>query len=365
MPEAVEVILNQWSLSVQVSLLLVFFSLFSWLDWRLKRLFIRTWRMAWAMNALALLSVLLVLNWPESGGETGQRFIYQLYAVFKLAFVVFLVRALFELKAHNVSFILSSKLQIGLYLMMHLAWFLLGFDTLQTQVMVYLGVSTILIIHCLLLFSESKKQRFMVIWAVFLVEGLLFLHHGLVLIPALLGGSVPDYMTHISFIDAIYECVVGISCLAMVAKLMGRELQEANDLLADSHKQINHLMNRDYLTGMWHKNYFPEFMKLQTKGAMLVTFEFINVDEIMRDWGKQVRDMCLKKMASVLKNNSDVTDGLFRISASQFLLVCPQASESVAESKAMNIAKALASDTQCGPIVNSKYVVSPYKEKGL
>ena len=364
MPEAVEIILNQWSLWVQIALLMVFCAIFTLLDWRLKRRFIHTWRLAWSANALALSSVLVVLYWPFSSEDFGLRVFYQSYAFFKLAFAVFLVAAVSEIGVQSSKPILSSKRQVALFLLCHIFWLALGFDTLKTQVMVYFLVAVVLILNCIKLYPLIKKQNQWVIWVAVAVEGILFLHHGMVLVPALLGGAVPDYMTHISFIDAIYECVIGIACLTVVAQLMGKELKAANQLLVESRAQLSDLMNKDYLTGVWHKNYLPEFMKMQSKGACFISIKFINRDSITHDWGKQVSDMCLKRMAVVIEKNAGAVDGVFRVGEGEYLVVCPQKSKLDASVISENIARGLASDTQCGPIIKTQLSVSQYMSDG-
>ncbi len=86
----IDVALSAWSIFIQLMINIPLFLLFllSWLITRKKVFY--TWTMAWVLNIIALVMVLIVSNFFANTNSVDQLFFYALYGSAKILFGVIL-----------------------------------------------------------------------------------------------------------------------------------------------------------------------------------------------------------------------------------------------------------------------------------
>ncbi len=319
---SMDVVLNQWSLAIQVSILAVFVVVFLALWLNSSRRLILVWLVAWACNALALLSVYGVLLATDHMDTTGLVALYSLYAWAKLWFALLLVAGLRIYLRQNA---LMTRRAVLVLLAITLAGWLLmtGFrvDLLMIQVAVYWLVGLVMSVTALWLMLTSHHGRIRLLVVVVLLEGVVFLHHGWVLLPVLFGEPVPRYMTHISFFDSISEMVVGIACLFAIASQVIDEIRQSNRKLEQSQDALRELVDVDPLTHLWNRRKLKSHQTSSDGDAYLVYIDVDNFKQINDRWGHTMGDACLIRVADAMRQHFRDDDGIFRLGGDEFLLI--------------------------------------------
>lgn len=361
---SVNVILNQWSLTIQVAILSVFVIIFFALKLRSQRRVINSWFWAWLSNAIALFMVIFVLVGTEYFTELSLRIFYTSYAIAKIGYSVLLFIGLYQLLQERNPFSLKTK-KLLLISGILFCFISLGmsFKLLTIQISVYTIVGLIFLISAIIQMKIFWFKDTKIILLVFLTEGIMFLHHSIVLIPVSWGEALPAYMTHISFFDAILELIVGISCLYVIANQVNNEISKRNSILSTSQNALRKLVNVDPLTGLWHRRYFDTFLKQYNSGASLVFLKIDQLPEINDEWGYSVGDLCIKEMSKVMQNVFDREDGLFRIKGNSFLIIAPGVDKDLIQRKVQKLKNQVAANPLCAPILSLSDNISTYQKK--
>ena len=202
-----------------------------------------------------------------------------------------------------------------------------------------------------------------IILFVFLVEGLVFLHHAIVIIPVSWGATLPPYMTHISFFDAILELIVGISCLYVIANQVNDEVSKRNIILSKSQSTLRKLVNIDPLTGLWHRRYFETFLKQYNSGASLVFLKIDQLHAINNEWGYSVGDLCIKELSKVMHQVFSGEVGLFRIKGNSFLIISPGLEKKPIERQVQKLKNQVSSNPLCAPIISLSTTITTYQQR--
>ena len=327
--QSIDVILNQWSLGIQVSIILVFVLVFLALWFYASRRITLIWLSAWSLNALALLAVNAVLMGTDKMPDWALSVFYSIYAYAKIGFSMLLVTGLRVFSRQQPLLLNHAVRAIFILAPMYLiALIWMHPNLLIIQISVYWIVGLILLVAALMLMFRPIKFHIKAIILIFLIEGVIFIHHAWVLMPALFGEAVPRYMTRISFFDSIAELAVGISCLLTVALLVIDEIRQRNQELEDSQKALRELVDIDPLTGLYNRRHLEAYQDSINSDCALI---FIDVDHFKRindRWGHAAGDLCLKRIATSMRQHFGITDGLFRLGGDEFLIIIPSESQS-------------------------------------
>ena len=360
----INIILNQWSLTIQVAILSVFVVIFFALKLNSHRRAISSWFMAWLFNAIALIMVFFVLMGSEYYSELSLRIFYNCYALAKSGFAVMLFVGLYQLQQErNLLTPFRHKILVSLALLFICFTILMELELLTIQIIVYSVVGSLFFVGSLLLLKLFWLKDAKVILFVFLTEGFVFLHHAIILLPVSWGEPLPHYMTHISFFDAILELIVGISCLYVIANQVYNEISERNSILSKSQSTLRKLVNIDPLTGLWHRRYFETFLKQHNSGASVVYLSIDQLSEINDEWGFTVGDLCIKEMSRVMKVVFTEEDGLFRIKGNSFLIITPGLDKNIIKRSIQRLKNKVAANPMCAPIMSLTTSITTYQQK--
>ncbi len=317
----VEKTLSQWSIIVQggvVFVLLMFFAV-AWLTTKRKTLL--SWTLAWAMDALALLFVYQGIGVDTTSFRIIS--VYEGYGISKLLFGFFLALGLYQYR--RVSFAMDTIIPRWLYWIMGL-WAILLFvmngSAVREQMAVYIALSLLLISVSLDTLFRKVSRGAKLLAFVLLLDGVWFLHHAIVLLPALWEAEIPSYMSHISFADAIMEFIVGLACFLAAGLRAMDEMWEANRKLEASQQALRNLVDADPLTGLYNRRRFRRFMEgMSGSSGVLVFMDMDRFKTINDNWGHAAGDASLQRMAESMRSVFRSEDGLFRMGGDEFLAV--------------------------------------------
>ncbi|MCK5878337.1 MAG: GGDEF domain-containing protein, partial [Holophagae bacterium] len=154
------------------------------------------------------------------------------------------------------------------------------------------------------------------------IDAAWFLHHGLVILPALWGAEIPAYMSHISFVDAISEFTVGLACLLAAGLRAMDEMWEANKKLEASQQALRNLVDADPLTGLYNRRKFRGFMgDISDSTGILIFMDVDRFKSVNDNWGHVAGDLSLRRVADEMRSVFRAKDGLFRMGGDEFLAV--------------------------------------------
>ena len=316
--------LSFWSIFIQIMIQVALFLMFvvSWLSTRKKIFF--TWTIAWGLNILALSQVLVVSY--VSLNIFYQTFFYSFYGVIKILFGFFLLFSAIQFVKKdnplNIPF-------LWVFLVFVFLWFFFLFlKPVVIQFIVYGIVAFFLFAGAILSFRDCSFVECKVMSVGFIIHGIMFLHHFMVLFPWFVGGRVPAYMSRISFVDAISEFILALSFFLAVIIRVVRELRESNRKLEMEQENLRNIVDIDHLTGLKNRRVLRDFFEeIKGRRGCVIFIDVNKFKEINDNWGHEVGDRCLREIALKLKDVFRKDDGLFRIGGDEFLVVCPDLHE--------------------------------------
>lgn len=322
--QLVEAALSRWSILVQLGVVVVLTVLF-FAAWAItRRRVLATWMLAWTLDSVALSSVLVIavfaINFPVE--EVFRLYVF--YSSAKFLFVLVLALGLFQYRRVPIS---MARGVPGWLALTGLAWGILVVSfcgtVVEVQAVTYSAVALVLIASGAPAIRSGNSPGARVAGLVFLLHGLLFLHHFAVLVPTFWGQAIPAYMSRISFLDAVSEFLVGLGCiLAMGLRAVG-EAEEANLRLEASERALRGLVDADPLTGLFNRRRLRPFVDA-VPGAGIVLFLDVDKFKSINDsWGHATGDSCLRRVAESLRQVVRPSDGLFRLGGDEFLVVAP------------------------------------------
>ncbi|MCK5379122.1 MAG: GGDEF domain-containing protein [Acidobacteria bacterium] len=322
--QMVESALSRWSILVQLGIVLVLTVLFfaAWAVTRRKVLL--TWLAAWTLDTVALSAVLVIAIFAADLPGNEIFALYAFYSSAKVLFVLLLALGLFRYRRVAGS---MGRGVPGWLALTALVWGILALifcsDVVQVQAVTYGAVATILIVSGAPALRSGNARGSVVAGLVFLIHGLLFLHHLVVLIPTFWGLPIPAYMSRISFLDAVSEILVGLGCILAMGLRAVEESESANRRLEASERTLRGLVDADPLTGLFNRRRLRSFVEA-APGAGIVLFVDVDMFKAINDsWGHATGDACLLRVADALRKIVRTSDGLFRLGGDEFLVVAP------------------------------------------
>ncbi len=320
----INIILNKWAVTIQISIVLVITITFIALWKKFPRKIALVWMKAWLLNLLGLCAIFVVLMLADKKAIYASKAIYLIYTYCKIWYALFLVIGLnhFLLDEPNLKFKKIHKWHlIGIIALSFLL--VLPFSTLHIQLFVYIFVGITFLIGGLRHLRKPQNNYIRFLQFALLFEGLTFLQHAFVLYPTLWGGSYPSYMTHVSFLDSIIELIIGIACLLAIVYEIIDEIQYSNSEMEKAQDSLRELVDIDPLTGLWNRRKLPVYLD-EIKHNGTIIYIDINDFKIINDTrGHSIGDLCLKRTANCMKLLLNKQAGIFRLGGDEFLVVIP------------------------------------------
>ncbi|NOY22864.1 MAG: GGDEF domain-containing protein [Acidobacteria bacterium] len=320
-PDLVGMVLSRWSITVQGGVIFVLFAFFA-VAWALtRRKVLLTWTLAWAMDALAMIFVYHAVGINITSFRVVT--VYVGYGVAKLLFGLFMVLGLYQYR--RASFAMEGVVPRWLYWLIG-GWILLLFvlngNVIFIQIAVYFALGLLLMVASLDALSHDKFKGVRILASILILDAVWFLHHSLVLLPVFWGRVAPDYMSHISFVDAIFEFAVGLACLLAAGLRAMDEMWEANKRLEFSQQALRNLVDADPLTGLYNRRKFRGFMgDLSGTTGILIFMDVDKFKSVNDNWGHAAGDLSLRRVADMMRQVFRAEDGLFRMGGDEFLAV--------------------------------------------
>lgn len=325
-----------------VAVILVFF-LVGWLI--IKRPSLKDWTIAWFFDIIALIFVLLA----SLPGVPFRRMAvyYYLYSIFKLIFIYFLIQGIYRLtQPLTQPFDINKTLKyyrfflIGAALLFLYTTYSMEMVHLQALVDFAIGIATITVGANYLRRGPGKDPIVVTLSFTFIVYGTVFIHHGVLILPVFWRKSIPAYMSHISFIDAIVELSLGIALFLVTQISALKEIKSTNQQLEESRNKLSMLVDIDPLTGVYNRRKLRAYVDSIDEGFLV----FVDIDKfksINDKWGHQMGDKCLIYLANMLKKIFRNKDGLFRYGGDEFLLILPNIEKTVLLSRIKQLKQSL------------------------
>lgn len=361
---ALEVVLTRWSIGVQVGVVTVLVVVFSFAWFSTRRRVTLSWAIAWGLDAIALLAVFFIAwNW----GILPDPYIHQLYVLYgisKTLFALFLLVGLLQYRRLTLLlgrpfryWVLAGTLIWGAFL-----WLVCS-DPVEIQLAVYVVVGGSFLTVSIQTLRFARRRGSRIVGTVLLIHGALFTHHALSLLPSLWGGPIPVYMSHVSFVDAVSEFLVGLGCVMAVGWRMMDEMQVANRSLEQAHRALRNLVDADPLTGLANRRKLRDYVDgLSEERGTLVYLDLDQFKMINDGWGHGAGDDCLCRVAQALRKAFRPEDGLFRIGGDEFLVIIPGLKESDARIRIQRMRDMLAMPDERGIPLHVSVGISSFGE---
>ena len=342
--KAVAIALNQWSLGVQVAIVLVMAVVFLALWSSSRRETVLTWFEAWIADLLALLSVLAIAATSQSMPYSAQLFLYLVYAVSKVAFAALLLIGLHQF--YRRSWVMKGDVRSRLALTMAVL-FMLAFLAHPRLVWIQAAVDLIVGIVTGLAGAFALARRRLddtrLLSAGFFIHSLVFLHHAAVLASAFVGFTIPPYLSHVSFIDGGAELLLGLVLLLALGNAALAEMLSANKRLEAAQKSLRDLVDADPLTGLYNRRKLRPFItSIHGRSGVVAYIDVDRFKTINDRWGHAAGDACLIRVAKAMRGVFRAEDGLFRMGGDEFLIVAPGLELSDASERISKLRTALA-----------------------
>ena len=322
-----ELLLWRWSTSVQISsdLLIAVFLLV--LARSVGRAELRPWVHAWLAN-LAALSVTIIFWLAQPQSPLAFTVIGGSYIFFKTIFVVLLVVGASGFLARGPARIAYPKLLAGVAIYSVLGAFasrsisLLGvFES--TTIAICLGFGAVFLV-------AKKPPAYAWLAAGFVVRSLLALAEAGSSAVQLSSGAlaksqlVASFLAAASSFDTGAEWMIVLGCVLMLYRTIQQELTLSNSELRSAKEELQLLLNRDQLTGVFNRRSLPAILRQsQATGAAILFFDLNDFKGINDSLGHHVGDDCLRRFARALQESFRTGDQVIRYAGDEFIVVAP------------------------------------------
>ena len=321
----VDAALNAWSVYVQLTVAAVMTIVFFALWKRAGRSSLKSWSLAWALDLVALVAVLVVVSGSGALPRKVELFLYLVYAASKVGFAAMLLLGLAEFHHSKVAMGDHASLRVSLGLT---GLFVLALIIQPPVVAIQAAVSTTVALLMVAagfssLVSPRSGEPRILAFAFFIHSGFCA-HHGLILSSHFFGATIPSYMSRVSFVDAGVELLLGVALLMALGNSALDEMKRINGNLEAAQRWLRELVDADPLTGLFNRRRLRSFItEVKSIGGILVYLDIDLFKSINDHWGHGVGDECLKRVADKLREVFRSEDGLFRMGGDEFLVVAP------------------------------------------
>jgi diguanylate cyclase (GGDEF)-like protein len=137
-------------------------------------------------------------------------------------------------------------------------------------------------------------------------------------------GSVSTYLASHSSFDTGAEWMIALGCVLTLYRTIQQELTDSNAGLQAAKEDLQSLLDRDLLTGVFNRRALPAVLReSQASGATILFFDLDEFKKINDTHGHLVGDECLKRFARALQESFRAGDHVIRYAGDEFIVVVP------------------------------------------
>jgi diguanylate cyclase (GGDEF)-like protein len=325
-----ELLLWRWSTSVQITSDLLIALFFVVLARSVGRTELRSWVSAWVAN-LAALSVTIVFWLLQPQSKLAFAIISSMYIFAKTLFVVllvigaagFLARRQNPVRAGRAPYL---KVAVVVAIFSLIGGFAAGsinvLGVIQaTAICLLLGVGAVFLVR-------NKTPAYGWLATGFVVRAALAAAEALAYATQLAAGdlsrskTVAIYLASHSSFDTGAEWMIALGCVLTLYRTIQQELTQSNSELRTARDDLQALLDRDQLTGVFNRRALPAMLReSQATGATILFFDLDEFKKINDTHGHLVGDECLKRFARALQESFRAGDHVIRYAGDEFIVV--------------------------------------------
>jgi diguanylate cyclase (GGDEF)-like protein len=320
-----ELLLWRWSTSVQISSDLLIAVFLVVLARSVGRAELRPWVHAWLAN-LAALSVTIVFWLAQPQSSWTFTTVCWLYIFFKTIFVVLLVVGASGFLTRRPIGIAYRRLLTGI------AIFSL-FGAVLSRSISLLGVFEATTIAVCLGFGAAyvvreKPPAYLWLAAGFVARSALAVAEAVSYAMQLTSSAwanshlMASFLAAASSVDTGAEWMIVLGCVLMLYRTIQQELIQSNSELRLAKEELQLLLDRDQLTGVFNRRSLPAVLReSQSSGATILFFDLNDFKGINDSHGHHVGDDCLRRFARALLESFRSGDHVIRYAGDEFIVV--------------------------------------------
>jgi diguanylate cyclase (GGDEF)-like protein len=323
-----ELLLWRWSTSVQITSDLMIAVFFVVLARSVGRAELRPWVNAWLANLVALSVTIFFWLAPPPPSSLAFTVVCWLYICSKTTFVVLLVAGTAGFLDRAPVRMPYREIVAGVALFSLFAAFgarsisLLG--TIEaTTIAICLSVGAAFL-------SMKKTPAYVWLGAGFVVRAALAVAEAAAYALQLSSGELSRSQTVASFLaaassfDTGAEWMIALGSVLTLYRTIQRELTQSNQELHAAKEELQVLLDRDLLTGLFNRRSLPPILaESQATGATILFFDLNDFKAINDSYGHHVGDECLKRFARALQESFRTGDKVIRYAGDEFIVVAP------------------------------------------
>jgi diguanylate cyclase (GGDEF)-like protein len=323
-----ELLLWRWSTSVQITSDLMIAVFFVVLARSVGRIELRSWVSAWVAN-LGALSVTIVFWMLQPQSQLAFAGISTLYIFAKTMFVVLLIVGAAGFMERQ-----PARIPYGKLIVVSVAIFSLlgGLAARSINILGVIQATTIAV--CLAVGAgfliRNKPPAYGWLATGFAVRSALAAAETLAYATQLSAGelgkskTVAIYLASHSSFDTGAEWMIALGCVLTLYRTIQNELIQSNDELQLAKEDLQAMLDRDQLTGVFNRRSLPTMLReSQAGGAMILFFDLDDFKKINDTHGHLVGDDCLKRFARALQESFRPGDRVIRYAGDEFLVIAP------------------------------------------
>jgi len=327
-----ELLLWRWSTLVQITSDLMIAVFFVVLARSVGRIELRTWVNAWVAN-LGALSVTIVFWMLQPRSQVVFAGVSALYVFTKTMFVVLLVigaAGFMERRpAREHGRVPYGKLLVGVAIFS----LLVGLAARSINVLGVIQATTIAV--CLaagaVFLIRNRTPAYGWLATGFAVRSALAAAESMAYATQLSAGdlakskTVAIYLASHSSFDTGAEWMIALGCVLTLYRTIQQELTQSNSELRSARDDLQALLDRDQLTGVFNRRALPAMLReSQATGATILFFDLDDFKKINDTHGHLVGDECLKRFARALQESFRAGDHVIRYAGDEFIVVAKE-----------------------------------------
>jgi len=134
--------------------------------------------------------------------------------------------------------------------------------------------------------------------------------------------TVAIYLASHSSFDTGAEWMIALGCVLTLYRTIQQELVRSNGELQLAKDDLQALLDRDQLTGVFNRRALPAMLReSQATGATILFFDLDDFKKINDNHGHLVGDDCLKRFARALQESFRGGDHVIRYAGDEFIVV--------------------------------------------
>jgi diguanylate cyclase (GGDEF)-like protein len=141
---------------------------------------------------------------------------------------------------------------------------------------------------------------------------------------AAISKTVASYLAVHSSFDTGAEWMIALGCVLTLYRTIQQELIRSNGDLRVAKEELQILLNRDQLTGVFNRRSLTAILReSQASGATILFFDLNEFKEINDSYGHHVGDDCLRRFARALQESFRPGDHVIRYAGDEFIVIAP------------------------------------------